>query len=71
MTIASSTTKPTEIVNAISERLLIENPAAQMAAQEPTSDNGTVMPAAITGVARLRKTNTTIMTSVTESVKVH
>ena len=71
MTMASSTTKPTEIVKAISDRLLIENPAAHIAAQAPTSDSGTVIPAAMTGVARRRNTNTTIITSVTESVSVH
>jgi len=43
ITMASSTTKPTEIVSAISDRLSIENPAAHMAAQEPTSDSGTVI----------------------------
>ena len=63
MTMASSTTKPTEMVSAISERLSIEKPATHMAAQVPTSDSGTVTPAAMTGVARRRKTKTTIMTS--------
>ena len=55
MTIASSTTKPTETANAISVRLLMENPAAHMAAQVPASDKGTVMPAARVGVPRRRK----------------
>src|SRR5919108_5004014 len=41
MTIASSTTKPVEIVSAISVRLLRLNPAKYMAAKVPTSDNGT------------------------------
>ncbi len=44
MTMASSTTKPTEMVSAISERLSIEKPATHMAAQAPTSDSGTVCP---------------------------
>ena len=54
MTMASSTTKPTETASAISVRLLIEKPAAHMAAQVPASDRGTVMPAAIVGVPRRR-----------------
>ena len=55
MTMASSTTKPTETASAIRVRLLIENPAAHMAAQVPASDSGTVMPAAMVGVPRRRK----------------
>ena len=50
MTMASSTTKPTEMASAISVRLLTEKPSAHMAAQVPASDSGTVMPAAIVGV---------------------
>ena len=56
MTMASSTTKPTETASAISVRLLIEKPASHMAAQVPASDRGTVMPAAMVGVGRRRKT---------------
>ena len=56
MTMASSTTKPTETASAISVRLLIEKPAHHMAAQVPASDSGTVMPAAMVGVGRRRKT---------------
>ena len=62
ITMASSTTKPTEMVSAISDRLSIENPAAHIAAQEPTSDSGTVMPAASTGESRRRNSNTTAIT---------
>ncbi len=54
MTMASSTTKPTDTASAISVRLLTENPAAHMAAQVPASDSGTVMPAAMVGVDRRR-----------------
>ena len=54
MTMASSTTKPTETASAISVRLLMEKPAAHMAAQVPASDSGTVMPAAMVGVPRRR-----------------
>src|SRR6267378_757419 len=39
MTIASSTTKPVAIVNAISERLLRLNPARYITAKVPTSDS--------------------------------
>ena len=62
MTMASSTTKPTEIASAISDRLSIENPASHMPAQVPASASGTETPAAIVGVSRRRKTNTTSMT---------
>ena len=63
MTMASSTTKPTETASAISDRLSIEKPATHIAAQVPASDSGTVTPAAIVGVARRRNTKTTSMTS--------
>ena len=54
MTMASSTTKPTEIASAISDRLSIENPASHMPAQVPASASGTETPAAIVGVSRRR-----------------
>ncbi len=41
MTMASSTTKPTDSVNASSVMLLIEKPNAYIAAQVPMSDTGT------------------------------
>ena len=63
ITIASSTTKPTETASAISERLSIEKPTHHISAQVPASESGTVMPAAIVGVARRRNTNTTSITS--------
>ena len=47
ITMASSTTKPTETASAISERLSIEKPTTHIAAQVPASDSGTVTPAAI------------------------
>ncbi len=62
MTMASSTTKPTEIASAISDRLSIENPASHMPAQVPASASGTETPAAIVGVNRRRKANTTTIT---------
>ena len=55
MTIASSTTKPTETASAISVRLLTEKPASHMHAQVPARDSGTVTPAASVGVGRRRK----------------
>ena len=62
MTIASSTTKPTETASAISDRLSMEKPATHIIAQVPASDSGTVMPAAMVAAARRRNTNTTSMT---------
>ena len=41
MTIASSTTNPVAIVNAISDRLLRLNPARYITAKVPTSESGT------------------------------
>ena len=54
MTMASSTTKPTEIASAISDRLSIEKPASHMPAQVPASASGTETPAAMVGVIRRR-----------------
>ena len=68
---ASSTTKPTATANAINVRLLMENPAAHIAAHVPASDSGTVMPAAIVGVERLKKMKTTDMTSRIVRPRVH
>src|SRR5215468_5589523 len=62
MTIASSTTKPTEIASAISDRLSIEKPASHIPAQVPASASGTETPAAIVGVVRRRNRNTTNIT---------
>ena len=41
ITMASSTTKPVEMVSAISVRLLMEKPARYITPNVPTSDNGT------------------------------
>ena len=62
ITMASSTTKPTEVASAISEMLSIEKCAAYMQAQVPASASGTVTPAAAVGVRRRRNTNTTPIT---------
>ena len=63
ITMASSTTKPTEITSAISDRLLIEKPATHISAQVPASESGTVTPAAMVAAPRRRNRNTTIITS--------
>ncbi len=63
ITMASSTTKPTDTASAISDRLSMEKPASHIAAQVPDRDSGTVIPTATVGAARRRKTNTTSMTS--------
>jgi hypothetical protein len=65
MTMASSTTNPTETASAISDRLSIEKPASHISAQVPASDSGTVTPAAMVGAARRRNRNTTSITSAT------
>ena len=62
MTIASSTTKPTETASAMSERLSIEKPASHIAPQVPASARGTVTPAAKVAAVRRRNTKTTSMT---------
>jgi hypothetical protein len=71
MTMASSTTKPTDTASAISDRLLIENPATHIAAQVPASASGTEMPAAMVGVIRRTNTNTTSMTRNAVASSVH
>ena len=71
MTMASSTTKPTAMAKAISVRLFTEKPSAHIAAQVPASDSGTVMPAAMVGVVRRRKTKTTIITRAIDSSSVN
>ena len=71
MTMASSTTKPTEIASAISDRLSIEKPATHMPAQVPASASGTEIPAAMVGVRRRRKTKTTTMTRTAVASSVH
>ena len=62
ITMASSTTKPTEIVTAISDMLSSEKPTSHIAAKVPPSDSGTVIAAANVAAARRRNRNTTIVT---------
>ena len=71
ITIASSTTNPTEIASAISDRLLIEKPAIHMPIHVPASASGTDTPAAMVGVRRRRNRNTTTITSTTVAPSVH
>ena len=70
MTIASSTTKPTDTASAISERLSIEKPASHIIPQVPASDSGTVTPAATVAAVRRRNRNTTSMTRMTVATSV-
>ena len=63
ITIASSTTKPVEIVSAISERLSRLYPSMYMTANVPTSERGTAMPGMIVAEALRRKRKMTITTS--------
>src|SRR2546421_12679712 len=67
ITIASSTTKPVEIVSAIIVRLLSENPAKYITANVPTSDNGTEKLGMIVAGRLRRNTKITITTSTTAS----
>ena len=65
MTIASSTTKPTEMVIASSEKLSIVKPSNHMPASVPAIESGMVTPAAMVSTVRCRKTITTASTSST------
>ncbi len=62
-TMASSTTKPTEMVNASSETLSTLNPASHIITTVPASDSGTEIIAAKVGTSRRRNRNTTSVTS--------
>ena len=70
MTIASSTTKPTDSVIANSEILSIENPNAYMKAQAPISDTGSASAGISVAEADLRKTKMTMTTSAIEISRV-
>ncbi|GAO21929.1 hypothetical protein ALISP_1749 [Alicycliphilus sp. B1] len=67
MTMASSTTKPVEMVSAISVRLLIEKPARYITPKVPMSDNGTAKLGISVAVPLLRNTKITATTSATAS----
>ena len=71
MTMASSTTKPTEIVSAISDRLSRLKPTRYMIAAVPISASGTVtLGISVAGTLR-RNTKITITTSAIESTSVN
>ena len=63
MTMASSTTKPTDSVSASSVMLLMEKPKAYIAAQVPTSDTGTASAGMMVAETLRRNRKITMMTS--------
>ena len=63
MTTASSTTKPVEIVSAISVRLFRLKPARYIKPNAPTSDSGTAMLGMTVAAKFRRNRNITITTS--------
>src|SRR5262249_42955725 len=65
MTMASSTTKPTDNVSARSVMLLIENPNTYIAAQVPISDTGTASAGMIVAEVERRNRKITRMTRTT------
>ncbi len=67
MTIASSTTKPVEIVSAISDRLSRLNPSRYITASVPTSDSGTDRLGMIVAGRLRRNRKITTTTSATAS----
>src|SRR5579863_3989450 len=68
ITIASSTTKPVEMVSAIMVRLLRENPARYITPKVPTRDNGTEKLGMIVAGILRRKMKITSTTSATASI---
>src|SRR6478672_2430854 len=70
MTIASSTTKPTERVNASSVILLMEKPKAYIAAHVPISDTGTASAGMRVAETLRRNRNITMMTRLTAIARV-
>src|SRR5271157_1963448 len=69
-TIASSTTNPVEIVNAMSERLSILNPNRYMAAKVPMSETGTATVGISVARQLRRKMKTTRITRMIERMRV-
>ena len=69
-TMASSTTKPVEIVSAISERLSRLYPHRYITAKVPMRETGTATAGISVARPFRRKTNTTMMTSTIESIRV-
>src|ERR1700722_10986623 len=67
ITMASSTTKPVDMVSAIKVRLFRLKPSAYMAANVPTSDSGTAMPGMMVAAQVRRNTKITVTTSAMHS----
>ena len=68
ITMASSTTKPVEMVSAIKVRLLIEKPARCITPKVPTSDKGTATAGINVAEALRKNTKITITTRTTASI---
>src|SRR5208283_3757521 len=68
MTIASSTTKPVEMVRAMSERLFRLNPSKYITAKVPTSDTGTATLGMVVADRLRRNMKMTSTTSTTASI---
>ncbi len=71
MTIASSTTKPTEMVSAISDRLSMLKPSTYIIAKVPTRASGTVTLGMIVAQRLRRKRKITITTRAIVSIRVN
>src|ERR1035437_8704122 len=69
-TMASSTTKPVEMVSAISDRLSMLKPKRYMTAKVPMSEAGTATVGMSVARQLRRKTNTTRITRMTERMSV-
>ena len=69
-TMASSMTKPVEMVSAMSDRLSREKPHRYIAANVPVSETGTAMPGMSVARQSRRKTNTTMITRMMEMISV-
>ena len=69
ITIASSTTKPVEIVSAMSERLSRLYPSRYMTPKVPTIERGTATLGMMVADGLRRKRNSTITTSATVSIR--
>src|SRR5579871_2733139 len=69
-TMASSTTKPVEMVRAINERLSIVYPTRYITPNVPTRERGTAILGITVAHTLRRKTNTTRTTSKTETIMV-
>ena len=68
ITMASSTTKPVEMVSAISVRLLMEKPARYITPKVPTSDSGTATLGISVAEALRRNTKITATTRPTARI---